>query len=75
MQPASSHTRRPETGGSSLVWLAAVWQAEAMIVCVGSDELNIYDVGDYMTKKGWSLNSLQVQQQQPDSCPFLSVSP
>jgi hypothetical protein len=35
-------------------------QAEAMIVCVGSDELNIYSIGDAMTKKGWSLNSLQV---------------
>jgi sphinganine-1-phosphate aldolase len=30
-----------------------------MIVCVGSEELNIYNVGDLMTKRGWSLNSLQ----------------
>lgn len=33
----------------------------AMIVCFGSatNNLNIYSVGDKMTKKGWSLNSLQ----------------
>eukprot|EP00560_Eucampia_antarctica_P003150 CAMPEP_0197836132 /NCGR_PEP_ID=MMETSP1437-20131217/28080_1 /TAXON_ID=49252 ORGANISM="Eucampia antarctica, Strain CCMP1452" /NCGR_SAMPLE_ID=MMETSP1437 /ASSEMBLY_ACC=CAM_ASM_001096 /LENGTH=497 /DNA_ID=CAMNT_0043442081 /DNA_START=381 /DNA_END=1874 /DNA_ORIENTATION=+ len=31
----------------------------AMIVCFGSDEFDIYRVADFMTHKGWSLNSLQ----------------
>lgn len=31
-----------------------------MIVCVGGqDGVNIYEVGDRMSKKGWNLNSLQ----------------
>ena len=32
---------------------------KAMIVCFGSEEINIYRIGDAMTKLGWSLNSLQ----------------
>ena len=32
---------------------------KAMIVCFGSSEFNIYRVGDAMTKRGWSLNTLQ----------------
>lgn len=49
------------------LWASCVGglQAEAMIVCVGSDELNIYSIGDAMTKKGWSLNSLQVGASRP----------
>jgi len=31
----------------------------AMIVCFGSKDFDIYEVGDIMTKRGWSLNSLQ----------------
>mmetsp|Transcript_4747 Transcript_4747/g.14349 ORF Transcript_4747/g.14349 Transcript_4747/m.14349 type:complete len:587 (-) Transcript_4747:174-1934(-) len=31
----------------------------AMIVCFASDVLDIYAVNDAMTKKGWSLNTLQ----------------
>jgi hypothetical protein len=34
-------------------------QVKAMIVCVGSNDMSIYEVADLMTKKGWSLNSLQ----------------
>lgn len=35
-------------------------QAEAMIVCVGgADGVNIHEVGDRISKKGWNLNSLQ----------------
>lgn len=31
-----------------------------MIVCVGGkDGVNVYEVGDRMSKKGWNLNSLQ----------------
>jgi len=33
---------------------------QAMIVCVGGREgVDIYEVGDRMTKRGWNLNSLQ----------------
>ncbi len=32
---------------------------KSMIVCFGSKVFNIYRVGDKMTHKGWSLNSLQ----------------
>ena len=32
---------------------------KAMIVCFGSNEFNVYRVGDKMAKMGWSLNSLQ----------------
>ena len=32
---------------------------KAMIVCFGSTEFNIYRVGDAMSKRGWSLNTLQ----------------
>lgn len=31
----------------------------SMVVCFGSDELDIYKVGKRMKKKGWSLNELQ----------------
>jgi sphinganine-1-phosphate aldolase len=34
-------------------------QPKAMIVCFSSKICNIYHVADLMTKKGWSLNSLQ----------------
>jgi glutamate/tyrosine decarboxylase-like PLP-dependent enzyme len=33
--------------------------ADAMIVCFDSKTLNIYDVLDAMSRKGWSLNSHQ----------------
>jgi sphinganine-1-phosphate aldolase len=34
-------------------------QQPSMVVCFGSDKLNIYRIGDAMTAKGWHLNSLQ----------------
>ncbi len=42
--------------------LEVIGQTEAMIVCFRSKDpkvLNIYAVGDGMSKKGWSLNLLQ----------------
>jgi sphinganine-1-phosphate aldolase len=42
--------------------LRLVGQAEAMIVCFageGEGGLDIYSVGDRMSKRGWSLNPLQ----------------
>jgi glutamate/tyrosine decarboxylase-like PLP-dependent enzyme len=42
--------------------LEIIGQSQAMIVCFRSkypDALNIYAVGDAMSKKGWSLNLLQ----------------
>ncbi len=42
--------------------LEVIGQSEAMIVCFRSKHpklLNIYAVGDGMSKKGWSLNLLQ----------------
>jgi len=32
---------------------------KAMVVCFGSKEFDIYRVGDAMSKRGWSLNTLQ----------------
>jgi glutamate/tyrosine decarboxylase-like PLP-dependent enzyme len=34
-------------------------EPKAMIVCFSSQVFNVYHVADLMTKKGWSLNSLQ----------------
>eukprot|EP00597_Dinobryon_sp_UTEXLB2267_P004357 CAMPEP_0170076044 /NCGR_PEP_ID=MMETSP0019_2-20121128/13082_1 /TAXON_ID=98059 /ORGANISM="Dinobryon sp., Strain UTEXLB2267" /LENGTH=501 /DNA_ID=CAMNT_0010287421 /DNA_START=333 /DNA_END=1838 /DNA_ORIENTATION=+ len=40
--------------------LTLLGPADAMIVCfTGKDGLNIYSVGDNMSKKGWCLNALQ----------------
>jgi sphinganine-1-phosphate aldolase len=41
--------------------LEVIGNVEAMIVCFRSStpEVNIYNVGDYMSKKGWMLNTLQ----------------
>jgi sphinganine-1-phosphate aldolase len=41
--------------------LEVIGGVEAMIVCFRSalTEVNIYNVGDYLAKKGWSLNTLQ----------------
>jgi sphinganine-1-phosphate aldolase len=41
--------------------LEVIGGVEAMIVCFrsASPEVNIYNVGDFMSKKGWSLNTLQ----------------
>ena len=42
--------------------LEVIGQSQCMIVCFRSkkpQELNIYAVGDRMSKKGWSLNLLQ----------------
>jgi sphinganine-1-phosphate aldolase len=35
-------------------------QSQTMIVCFTSDEMNIYSIGDVMTRKGWCLNDLQL---------------
>lgn len=41
--------------------LEVIGNVEAMIVCFRSatSEVNIYNVGDYLSKKGWMLNTLQ----------------
>jgi len=48
-------------GISTIEGLQVVGEAEAMIVCFKESipKLNIYCVADKMTKRGWSLNSLQ----------------
>ena len=51
-------------GVKSILGLEVIGNVEAMIVCFRvhqshSASMNIYDIGDCMTKKGWSLNSLQ----------------
>jgi len=44
---------------SSIDGLYVLGEPRAMVVCFGSTKFNIYRLGDAMTKKGWSLNSLQ----------------
>lgn len=44
---------------SSIKGLRLFGEPKSMIVCFGSDDFNIYRVGDAMSHKGWSLNSLQ----------------
>lgn len=41
--------------------LEVIGNVEAMIVCFrsASDQVNIYNIGEFMSKKGWSLNTLQ----------------
>ena len=39
--------------------LRVLGDCEAMIVCFGSDTINVYAVCNCMTAKGWSLNALQ----------------
>jgi sphinganine-1-phosphate aldolase len=48
-------------GVRNIPGLKVMGAVEVMIVCFASDNsrLNIYAVGDHMTKMGWSLNSLQ----------------
>lgn len=48
-------------GVKNIPELEVIGNVEAMIVCFrsASSEINIYSVGDKMTKRGWSLNSLQ----------------
>mmetsp|Transcript_28439 Transcript_28439/g.44221 ORF Transcript_28439/g.44221 Transcript_28439/m.44221 type:complete len:653 (-) Transcript_28439:136-2094(-) len=44
---------------ASIPGLRLLGEPKSMIVCFGSDDFNIYRVGDAMAHKGWSLNSLQ----------------
>merc|ERR1712232_273817 len=44
---------------ASIPGLRLLGKPKSMIVCFGSDDFNIYRVGDAMAHKGWSLNSLQ----------------
>mmetsp|Transcript_41251 Transcript_41251/g.86595 ORF Transcript_41251/g.86595 Transcript_41251/m.86595 type:complete len:636 (+) Transcript_41251:50-1957(+) len=44
---------------ASIQGLRLLGEPKSMVVCFGSDDFNIYRVGDAMAHKGWSLNSLQ----------------
>lgn len=47
-------------GVSNMAGLCLVGDPKAMVVCFrGVDGLNIYSVGDRMSHRGWSLNTLQ----------------
>ena len=51
-----------DKGLATIPDLEVIGQSQAMIVCFQSKDpkaLNIYAVGDGMSKKGWSLNLLQ----------------
>lgn len=53
-------TRTIANGVSKIKGIKLCCPAEAMVVCFdGESGVNIYSVGDKMSKKGWSLNSLQ----------------
>lgn len=55
-------TRAIREGCRSIQGLVLYGKCDAMIVCVGPEPgegLNIYSVADGMSKRGWSLNSLQ----------------
>ncbi|CAG8502743.1 2538_t:CDS:10 [Acaulospora colombiana] len=43
------------------------------VVAFGSNTLNVYDVGDKMTKRGWNLNSLQSPPAVHIACTLLTV--
>lgn len=52
-------TKEIAKGVAAMPELYLMGEANAMIVCFDSKKFNIHRVGDQMTKKGWSLNSLQ----------------
>ena len=52
-------TKLISDGVRSMPDLYLLGNADAMIVCFDSKTLNIYDVLDAMSRKGWSLNSHQ----------------
>ena len=39
--------------------LYVLGEPKVMVVCFGSKQLNIFQIGEFMTQKGWNLNSLQ----------------